>query len=94
MENAHVDAVMILGEIFRTEGPYNFAHQDMTARIQDLAQTMLVHRLCPPPEEVYSLHRKLSGVFLLLSKLKVKVECRNKFLMLYQEYVTKRNQKQ
>ncbi|XP_050300299.1 atypical kinase COQ8B, mitochondrial isoform X1 [Anthonomus grandis grandis] len=87
MEDAHVDAVMILGEIFRAEGQYDFANQDMTYRIQNLAQTMLVHRLCPPPEEVYSLHRKLSGVFLLLSKLKVKIECRQKFLKLYDEYV-------
>ncbi|XP_066254103.1 atypical kinase COQ8B, mitochondrial [Euwallacea similis] len=87
METAHVDAVMILGEIFRSEGEYDFAHQDLTARIQDLAQIMLMHRLCPPPEEVYSLHRKLSGVFLLLAKLKVRVECRQKFLNLYEEYM-------
>lgn len=87
MEDAHVDAVMILGEIFRSEGKYDFAHQDMTLRIQNLAQTMLVHRLCPPPEEVYSLHRKLSGVFLLLSKLRVKIECRQQFLTLYEEYM-------
>ncbi|XP_056637861.1 atypical kinase COQ8B, mitochondrial [Diorhabda sublineata] len=87
MENAHVDAVMILGEIFRTDGKYDFSKQDMTQRIQDLAQTMLVHRLCPPPEEIYSLHRKLSGVFLLCSKLKVQLECREKFLNLYEEYI-------
>ncbi|ERL86581.1 hypothetical protein D910_03988 [Dendroctonus ponderosae] len=87
MEDAHVDAVMILGEIFRSEGKYDFAHQDMTLRIQNLAQTMLVHRLCPPPEEVYSLHRKLSGVFLLLSKLRVQIECRQQFLALYEEYM-------
>ncbi|KAL1509253.1 hypothetical protein ABEB36_004018 [Hypothenemus hampei] len=87
MEDAHVDAVMILGEIFRIDGKYDFAHQDMTYRIQNHAQTMLVHRLCPPPEEVYSLHRKLSGVFLLLSKLKVQVACRQMFLTLYDEYM-------
>ncbi|XP_030750710.1 atypical kinase COQ8B, mitochondrial [Sitophilus oryzae] len=89
MEEAHVDSVMMLGEIFRTEGAYDFAQQNLTYRIQNLAQTMLVHRLCPPPEEVYSLHRKLSGVFLLLSKLKVKVNCRDKFLALYEEYIRK-----
>ncbi|XP_076273318.1 ubiquinone biosynthesis protein COQ8, mitochondrial isoform X2 [Rhynchophorus ferrugineus] len=87
MEDAHVDAVMMLGEIFRTPGKYDFAQQDLTARIQNLAQTMLVHRLCPPPEEVYSLHRKLSGVFLLLSKLRVKINCRDRFLELYEEYI-------
>lgn len=86
MEDAHVDAVMILGEVFRHGDRYDFANQDMTVRIQNLAETMLVHRLCPPPEEVYSLHRKLSGVFLLCTKLKVSIPCRDKFINLYNEY--------
>lgn len=88
MEEAHVDAVMILGEVFRSPGAYNFAGQDMTARIQNLVPTMVSHRLCPPPEEVYSLHRKLSGVFLLCSKLKAEVSCREKFLLLYNKYIS------
>lgn len=87
MEEAHVDAVMILGEVFQNDSKYDFGQQDMTYRIQHLAQIMLTHRLCPPPEEVYSLHRKLSGVFLLCSKLKIKLSCRQKFLDLYSEYV-------
>lgn len=87
MEEAHLDAVMILGEVFRAEGKYDFATQDMTARIQNLAQTMITHRLCPPPEEIYSLHRKISGVFLLCTKLKVAISCRELFLKLYNKYV-------
>lgn len=87
METAHVDAVMILGEVFRCPGKYDFANQDMTARITTLSQTMLNHRLCPPPEEVYSLHRKLSGVFLLCTKLQIQIECKSIFLKLYDNYV-------
>ncbi|XP_044749020.1 atypical kinase COQ8B, mitochondrial [Coccinella septempunctata] len=89
MVEAHVDAVMILGEIFQSDEPYDFANQNMTERIQHLVPTMLTHRLCPPPEEIYSLHRKLSGVFLLCSKLKVPLSCRKMFLDLYNEYVVK-----
>nr|XP_023012254.1 atypical kinase COQ8B, mitochondrial [Leptinotarsa decemlineata] len=87
MEDAHVDAVMILGEILSTDGKYDFANQDMTIRMQHLAQIMITHRLCPPPEEVYSLHRKLSGVFLLCSKLKIQMACKEKFLRLYNDYI-------
>lgn len=81
-----MDAVMILGEVFRCPGEFNFAAQDMTTRISNLMPTMLSHRLCPPPEEVYSLHRKLSGVFLLCSKLKVSISVREKFLELVEVY--------
>lgn len=86
MEDAHVDAVMILGDVFRHPGEFNFAVQDTTSKITHLVPTMMEHRLCPPPEEVYSLHRKLSGVFLLCSKLKVSIAVRPLFLELCDNY--------
>lgn len=86
MEESHIDAVMILGEIFQSIEPFDFAVQKTTKKIQQLVPTMVKHRLCPPPEEIYSLHRKLSGVFLLCSKLKVKLQCRPIFEELYSRY--------
>lgn len=87
MENTHVDTVMILGEVFSTgKSGFNFGSQDMTKRIQHLIPTILNHRLCPPPEEIYSLHRKLSGVFLLCYKLNVKINCRDMFNEIYDDY--------
>lgn len=87
MESAHVDAVMVLADVFRKSSePFDFSSHDMTRRIQLLVPTMLKHRLCPPPEEIYSLHRKLSGVFLLLGKLRVKIECKSMFEEVYEIY--------
>ena len=57
MINAHADAVMILGEPFNQEEPFDFGRQDTTKRIQNLIPVMMEHRLTPPPEEIYSLHR-------------------------------------
>ena len=34
MEEAHIDAVMILGEAFRHDRPFDFGTQDTTRRIQ------------------------------------------------------------
>lgn len=62
MEEAHVDMVMIMGEVFQYEGEYDFGSQDSTKRIQSLLPVILHQRLAPPPEEVYSIHRKLSGI--------------------------------
>ncbi|KAF5294249.1 hypothetical protein FQR65_LT10835 [Abscondita terminalis] len=86
MEDAHVEAVMILGEAFQHEGGYSFKGRDTIARIQNLVPTMLTHRLCPPPDEVYSLHRKLSGIYLLCAKLNAPIEARSMFLDFYKKY--------
>lgn len=44
MEQAHVESVMIMGETLASQKPYDFAHQDVTKRIQKLIPVMLEHR--------------------------------------------------
>ena len=79
MQRAHVDAVMILGEAFRDDAPFDFNQQTTAARIHDLLPVMLSQRLTPPPEEVYSLHRKMAGSFLICTKLDAKIVCKDLF---------------
>ncbi|CAI2347385.1 unnamed protein product [Caenorhabditis sp. 36 PRJEB53466] len=87
MEVAHVESVMIMGETLASHHPYNFANQDVTKRIQKLIPVMLEHRLTSPPEEIYSLHRKLSGCYLLAAKLKATVSCGGLFHEINDNYV-------
>lgn len=71
MENAHVDTVMILSEQFREDvAVFDFGKQDATLRVTQLVPTILNQRLCPPPEEIYSLHRCLILVTYILLKNK------------------------
>uniref|UniRef100_A0A182IX98 ABC1 atypical kinase-like domain-containing protein n=1 Tax=Anopheles atroparvus TaxID=41427 RepID=A0A182IX98_ANOAO len=86
MEKAHVDAVLILGEVFSVPGEFEFGRQSTTKKIAALVPVMIAHRLCPPPEEIYSLHRKLSGVFLLCARLDAKVDCKPIFNEVMQNY--------
>ncbi len=75
MNDAHVESVMILALPFRTDREFDFGNQETTGRMRELIKVMLQHRLCPPPSEVYSLHRKMSGLFLLATKLRANINC-------------------
>lgn len=81
MLDAHTASVLTLAEPFLASAPevYDFRDQTITERVKAQIPVMIRERLAPPPEETYSLHRKLSGAFLLCARLGSRVRCREMF---------------
>ncbi|KAI0885132.1 ABC1-domain-containing protein [Annulohypoxylon maeteangense] len=81
MLDAHIASILTLAEPFSESAPkvYDFQDQTITDRVKALIPVMIRERLSPPPEETYSLHRKLSGAFLLCARLGSRVPCRELF---------------
>ncbi|XP_059625508.1 protein ABC transporter 1, mitochondrial isoform X2 [Cornus florida] len=86
MLDAHVQAGFVVGLPFSKPGGYDFRSTNITQSISNLGATMLRHRLTPPPDEAYSLHRKLSGAFLACIKLGAVVPCREILLEVCESY--------
>ena len=89
MQEAHYTGVMIVGEPFRTEHPdalYDFASAGFTEKITRILPTMSKHRLTPPPTEIYSLHKKVVGTYLMCIKLGAQVPARRIFEDTYENW--------
>jgi aarF domain-containing kinase len=89
MQDAHHAGVMIVGEPFRTsniDSLYDFASSDFSAKIGKVLPTMSKHRLTPPPQQIYSLHKKVIGTYLTCIKLKAKVPSRRIFEYTYENW--------
>ncbi|KAK1408909.1 hypothetical protein QVD17_41061 [Tagetes erecta] len=86
MLESHVQAAFVVGLPFARPGDYDFRANNITQSLSNIGGTMLRHRLTPPPDEVYSLHRKLAGAFLACIKIGAVVPCRDLLLQVYESY--------
>jgi aarF domain-containing kinase len=91
MVKAHTNAGFALGEPFSLKysddlGVYDWSKQNATKTVGEEAKVFLEHRLVPPPKEIYSLHRRLSGAYTISIKLGARVKCRKQFMKLYNNY--------
>ena len=85
--DAHARAGFQVGLPFASEGAFDFArNREMTRRVAGLGKVMLKHRLTPPPEEAYSLHRKLSGCFLACMRIGARVRAREMLMEVKEKY--------
>ena len=72
MYDAQFKGTMIIGEPFRTKDGelYDFNEHGLAMKVSKIIPTLSKHRLTPPPQEVYSLHKKIIGTYLMCIKLR------------------------
>ena len=83
---AHVESGLVVGEPFRSRAPFDFAGSGITQRVGAHGEVFARERLAPPPPEVYSLHRKLAGAFLICIRMGARIECRDMLESVYENY--------
>ena len=86
MNDAHINSLFLLAYPFSSGQFYSFGDQQITSKVRSEIPVMIRERLTPPPDESYSLHRKLSGCFLLCTKLKAKINAAQIFQDCYSKY--------
>ncbi|KAK1937326.1 putative ABC1family protein [Babesia divergens] len=79
MVHHHVESVLITGEPLRFEGRFDFGANNIIQQCREKASIILKIRKQPPPPEVYSLHRKLAGCYLICQLLRSRVEAHRIF---------------
>jgi predicted unusual protein kinase regulating ubiquinone biosynthesis (AarF/ABC1/UbiB family) len=75
---AVVEVILLVCEPLRHVGRYDFANSDLPSRVSELGFDLTFRRglLRSPPAETMFLHRKLAGSFLLLARLRARVDAR------------------
>jgi aarF domain-containing kinase len=77
MVRAHKLSGYTVGEPFWENAPFDFAGSNISTRMGEHTSVFLRYRKTPPPEEVYTLHRKLAGAYMLCIKLGATIQCRD-----------------
>jgi aarF domain-containing kinase len=77
MTNAHIEAGLEVARPFQRAAPFDFRASRLTDQVGKHGDTFMKERLTPPPREVYSLHRKLSGAYTACIKLGAVFPCRD-----------------
>mmetsp|Transcript_8814 Transcript_8814/g.10544 ORF Transcript_8814/g.10544 Transcript_8814/m.10544 type:complete len:569 (-) Transcript_8814:44-1750(-) len=77
MVNAHIDAGLEVGRPFQRNAPFDFKASKLSTKMSQHGTTFATERLTPPPREIYSLHRKLSGAYMTCIKIGAVFTCRD-----------------
>mmetsp|Transcript_16121 Transcript_16121/g.26334 ORF Transcript_16121/g.26334 Transcript_16121/m.26334 type:complete len:565 (+) Transcript_16121:155-1849(+) len=86
MINAHIEAGLEVGRPFQRSGEFDFRQSKITQQMGKHGDTFMNDRLTPPPQEVYSLHRKLSGAYMTCVRIGAIFPCRDLLEKSYEQY--------
>lgn len=86
MINAHIESGLEVGRPFQRNGDFDFKGSNIAKQMSKHGNTFVNERLVPPPKEVYSLHRKLSGAYMTCIRIGAVFNCRDMLVETYDKY--------
>lgn len=93
MLNAHIEAGLEVGRPFQRALPFHFGKSKISNQVGKHGDTFMKERLSPPPNEVYSLHRRLSGAYMMCIKMDAVFPCRDLLEQAYERHLIEKSRR-
>ncbi|KAL5367063.1 ABC1-like protein kinase [Cryptosporidium parvum] len=87
----HCDAIKMVSEVFKySPSPFDFSKSEIVANISKIVPNILLNRETPPLSDIYSLHRRIAGFFIICSRLGAAINSHKIFNQVLEKYNTRR----
>lgn len=83
----HINAIKMVSEIFKpSPSPFNFSKSEIVQNISNIIPNILLERETPPLSEIYSLHRRIAGFFVICNRLGAEIDSHKIFTQVLEKY--------
>lgn len=83
----HLNAIKMVSEMFKPSwSPFNFSKSEIVENISNIIPNILLERETPPLSEIYSLHRRIAGFFIICNKLGAEIDSHKIFSQVLGKY--------
>ncbi|KAH8583303.1 ABC1 like kinase [Cryptosporidium sp. chipmunk genotype I] len=87
----HCNAIKMVSEVFKYSScPFDFSKSKIVENISKIIPNILLERETAPFSDIYSLHRRIAGFFIICSRLGAAIGSHKIFNQVLEKYNTRR----